>query len=168
MPPVLSRQDLIAEIDTEYARLTSLMDRLRHEAWTNFSVNSAGWTPKDVIAHVADWAERCAGWCRLGESVAEMTPPAPGFKWNETRRLNAAIHRQRRDHALKRVTNDFQAGHAALRSLAATMPERDLLSIGRFGWCGKTWSVAKHIRANTAAHYRWASKHFRAALRSDH
>ncbi|MBX9736131.1 MAG: ClbS/DfsB family four-helix bundle protein [Phycisphaerales bacterium] len=46
------------------------------------------------------------------------------------------------------------------------MNEADLLAVGRFARYGKTWSIAKHIRANTAAHYRRASKHFKAALRA--
>jgi hypothetical protein len=45
------------------------------------------------------------------------------------------------------------------------MVEGALLTVGRFGWCGEKWSVAKHIRANTAAHYRWAAKHFNATLK---
>lgn len=166
MPPVLSRRELIAEIDAEHARLHGLIDRVPPEAWASPRVNSAGWSLKDVLAHVTDWAERCEGWCALGDSLDSMTPPAAGFKWTETRELNHAIYLKRRSHTLARVLRDYNAAHEALRSRAITMPEADLLSVGRFAWCGKTWSVAKHIRANTAAHDRWASKHFQRTLRA--
>jgi hypothetical protein len=166
MPPVLSRRELIAEIDTEHARLLGLIDRVPLQAWRSSRVNSAGWSLKDVLAHVTDWAERCEGWCTLGDSLDTMTPPAPGFKWTETRELNHAIYLKRRSYTLARVLKDYNAAHAALRSRAITMPEADLLSAGRFAWCGKTWSVAKHIRANTTAHDRWASKHFQRTLRA--
>jgi hypothetical protein len=166
MPPVLSRRELIAEIDAEHARLLGLIDRVPPEAWASSRVNSAGWSLKDVVAHVTDWAQRCAGWCALGDSLDSMTPPARGFKWSETRELNKAIYLKRRSHTLARVLKDYNAAHEALRSRAITMPEADLLSVGRFAWCGKTWSVAKHIRANTAAHDRWASKHFQRTLRA--
>ena len=166
MPPILSRCELIAEIDAEHARLMSLIDRVLPEAWASSCVNSAGWSLKDVLAHVTDWAQRCEGWCALGDSLDTMTPPAPGFKWTETRELNHAIYLKRRRHTVARVLKDFNAAHEALRLRALSMPEADLLAVGRFAWCGKVWSVAKHIRANTAAHDRWASRHFQRTLRA--
>jgi hypothetical protein len=166
VPTVTSRHDLLEEIDAEYARVTGLIDRVPPGLWNSPRVNSAGWALKDVLAHVADWAQRCDGWCALGDTRTDMTPPAAGFTWSETRELNHAIYLKRRRHTLARVLRDFRAGHAALRARVATMNEADLLTVGRFAWCGKTWSMAKHIRANTAAHYRWASKHFKAALRA--
>jgi hypothetical protein len=166
MPPVLSRRELIAEIDIEHARLLGLIDRVPPEEWASSRVNSAGWSLKDVLAHVTDWAERCEGWCALGDSLDTMTPPAPGFKWTETRELNHAIYLKRRSHTLARVHKDYNAAHDALRARALAMADADLLTVGRFAWCGKTWSVAKHIRANTASHDRWASKHFQRTLRA--
>lgn len=165
MAKVTSRVELLEEIDAEHAALVALIDATPRELWRTSSVNSAGWNLKDVLAHVADWAERCDAWCGLGDSLREMTPPAKGFKWNETRELNAAIYQARRSHALDRVLKDFHAAHSSLRRRAEVMNEDDLLAVGRFGWCGATWSVAKHIRANTAAHDRWACKHFARALR---
>jgi hypothetical protein len=166
MTAISSRRYLRAEIDEEHGRLLALIDRVPPSLWKSSRVNAAGWSLKDVLAHVADWAEQCDGWCALGDTLKDMTPPAAGFKWSETRELNHAIYLKRRRHALARVLRDFNAAHEALRSRAITMPEADLLSVGRFAWCGKAWSVAKHIRANTAAHDRWASKHFKAALKA--
>jgi hypothetical protein len=166
MTAIASRRDLLAEIDAEHARLSALIDRVPPSLWNSSRVNSAGWLLKDVLAHVADWAERCDGWCALGDTLTDMTPPAAGFKWTETRELNHAIYLKRRSHTLARVLKDYNAAHEALRSRAITMPEADLLTVGRFAWCGRTWSVAKHIRANTAAHDRWASKHFQRTLRA--
>ncbi|MBL8763805.1 MAG: ClbS/DfsB family four-helix bundle protein [Phycisphaerae bacterium] len=166
MPTVTSRRDLLEEIDAEYARVTGMIDRVPPGLWKSSRVNGAGWSLKDVLAHVADWAERCDVWCGLGDTLHDMTPPAAGFKWNETRELNHAIYLKRRRHSLARVLRDFRAGHAGLWAHAATMSEGDLIAVGRFAWCGTTWSIAKHIRANTAAPYRWACKHFKAALKA--
>ncbi len=94
-----------------------------------------------------------------------MAPPLPGFKWNETRQANHVIYLKRRRHSLARVLSDFRAGHDALLRRARTMDESVLLEVGKFAWCGPTWSVAKYIRANTAAHYRWASRHFKRWLK---
>lgn len=165
MAKVTSRAELLEEIDAEHAKLLALIEATPRALWRESSVNSAGWNLKDVVAHVADWSERCNGWCDLGDALSEMTPPEEGFKWNETRELNHEIYLARRGHSLERVLKDYQAVHAALRRRAETMGERELLTVGRFGWCGKAWSVAKHIRAATAAHDRWAFKHFSRALR---
>jgi hypothetical protein len=165
MAKVTSRAELLAEIDAEHAEVLALIDATPRPLWRDSSVNTAGWNLKDVLAHVADWGERCDGWCELGDSLSKMTPPGEGFKWNETRELNHEIYLARRGHSLERVLKEFSAAHAALRHRAATMDEAELLTVGRFGWCGKAWSVAKHIRAATAAHDRWASKHFSRVLR---
>lgn len=166
MPAIVSRRALLAEIDAEHTRLSALIDRVPPSLWKSSRVNAAGWSLKDVLAHVVDWAERCEGWCALGDTLKDMTPPAAGFKWSETRELNHAIYLKRRRHALARVLREFEAAHAALRAHAASMDEADLLGVGRFAWCGKAWSIAQHIRANTSSHYRWASKHFKSALKA--
>jgi hypothetical protein len=89
---IASRRDLLTEIDAEYARLSELIDRVPPGLWKSSRVNTAGWTLKDVLAHLADWAERCDAWCALGDTVTEMTPPAAGFTWSETRALNEMIY----------------------------------------------------------------------------
>ena len=163
MTKVVSRRALLEEMDESYGQLQELMARVPAGLWTSSRVNSAGWSLKDVVAHVADWAQRCDAWCS-GHNGHDL-PPGDGFKWNETRELNQEIHLRRHGHALERVLREFEAGHAALRAHASEMNEEELLAVGRFGWCGETWSVAKHLRANTTVHYRWACKHFKRALR---
>ncbi len=163
----LTREQLLAEIDAEYATLSALIERVPTVSLENSSVNSAGWSLKDVLAHIADWAERCSQWCRDGLRGESPRPPAPGFKWNETSRLNHEIFMKRRGHTPARVLRDFRAGHEALVDLARTLDQADLCEPCRFGWTGPTWSVAKHIRANTAAHYRWAANHFKKWLRAN-
>lgn len=167
MPPVRSRHDLLEEIDAECGVLTALFDRVPPVVWTSSRVNSGGWLLKDVLTHIAEWAQRCEDNCAQGAGSTEMATPYPGIKWNETRQANHAIYLKRRGHSLARVMSDIRAGHDKLLQLARAMSEADLLEVGRFAWCGKTWSVGKYIRANTAAHYRWASKHFKRWLKQN-
>lgn len=166
MPLVKSRRALLDEIDEEYARLKALIEMVPKGLWESSRVNSSGWSLKDVLAHIADWAERCDAWCTSGDTIDTVAPPAPGFTWRETRALNHAVYLKRRRHRLARVHRDLEAGHAALRRHVTAMSERDLLAVGRFAWCGNAWNVATYIRANTASHYRWGCKHLRAALRA--
>jgi hypothetical protein len=41
MPSVLSRRELIAEIDAEHARLLGLIERVPSQAWATSRINSA-------------------------------------------------------------------------------------------------------------------------------
>lgn len=120
MPAIASRRDLLAEIDAEHARLSALIDRVPPSLWKSSRVNTAGWSLKDVLAHVADWAECCDGWCTLGDTLTDMTPPAAGFKWSETRELNHAIYLKRRGHRLARAASYALALHSGHGASAAS------------------------------------------------
>jgi hypothetical protein len=160
----LTRSDLLTEATAEYAKLAALIERVKERDLRESCVNSGGWSLKDVLAHVADWADRCAGWCEAGLRGENPQAPAPGLKWNQFPLLNAQIYRRHRKRAAKRILAEFHEGHARLCALADRIPEADLYEPRRFMWCGPTWAVANHIRANTSSHYRWAQKHFRRWL----
>ena len=162
----LSKADLLAEIAAEYQRLAKVLDRVSKTDLTDSRVNSAGWSLKDVLAHVADWAERCAGWCEAGLRGEKPEPPALGLKWNQFPELNQQIVRRHRHRPVDAILFEFRAGRARLCGIAERFDKADLSTPHRFDWTGPTWAVANHIRANTASHFRRALKHFRRWLRA--
>lgn len=164
----LSKTELLAEIAAEYQKLAGVLERVSEKNLTDSRVNSGGWSLKDVLAHVADWAERCAGWCEAGLRGEKPEPPAPGLKWNQFPLLNQQIFQRHRNRPVNAILSEFRAGHARLCGIAKRFDEADLSTPHRFAWTGPTWAVANHIRANTASHYRWALKHFRHWLRAQH
>ena len=166
MAKILTRQQLLDEIEKEYENLVEIIGQVSDEELISSRVNSAGWSLKDVLAHIADWAIRCALWCSASKDVSVLEVPAPGYRWSETRELNREIYLSQRDLPVKAVLTFFKAGHVALVEIAHQMNEIDLLTPKRFAWTGPTWAVSQHIRANTASHYRWATKHFRKWLRT--
>jgi len=162
----IAKSELLSEADTEYQRLEEVLERLSEKDLSDSRVNSAGWSLKDVLAHVADWADRCAGWCEAGLRGDQPEPPAPGLKWNQFPLLNEQIFQKHRSRPVKAILSDFRAGHLRLCRIATQFDDSDLTTPQRFAWTGPTWAVANHIRANTASHYRWALKHFRRWLRT--
>lgn len=165
MPRAITRSSVLAEARAEHAALEKLISLTPKTAWTAARVNSAGWSLKDVVAHLADWSERLLGWIDDGFEGRTPSPPGDGFTWRETRELNHAIFLKRRRHSLARVLRDYRAAHAALIRHARTLDSKDLLKQRRFEWTGPSWSIGHHIRAATAAHDRWANKHFKKQLR---
>ncbi len=161
---IASRKALLDEIAYEYAKLRPLIERVSSADLRSSRVNSGGWSLKDVLAHVADWAHRCADWCEAGLRGENPDVPAPGLKWSEFPKLNEQIFKRHRNRPAARVLGEFSDGHARLLKLAETIDEPSLCKPRRFAWTGPTWAVANHIRANTASHYRWACKHFRRWL----
>ncbi len=164
MARLLTRAELLAEARREYAKLEALVVQVGERDLRESRVNRGGWSLKDVLAHVADWAERCAGWCEGGLRGETPEVPAPGMKWNQFPLLNEQIYKRRRRHSAKRVLAAYHAGHERLCALVESFDEEALTTPRRFAWCGPTWAVANFIRANTASHYRWAQKHFQRWL----
>jgi len=50
--------------------------------------------------------------------------------------------------------------------LIEDVPDDDLVAVGRFNWTGPSWTLSDYVRANTASHYRWASKHVRKWMKT--
>ena len=59
---------------------------------------------------------------------------------------------------------DFDATFERVLGLVTTLPESHLLEPGQFAWTGKN-ALVTYVGANTASHYRFASKVIRRWLR---
>jgi hypothetical protein len=86
-----------------------------------------GWTLGDLVAHLAEWQQMFLRWYADGLRGVEPAMPAPGFKWNETPRLNRAIREKRRSRPLATVRAEFDAGYVEIvpcgrRAPAASAP----------------------------------------------
>lgn len=96
--------------------------------------------------------------------------PAPGYKWNETPRLNRAIWARHRDRSTKASRADFDAGHREIVRLVQRLSAEQIRIALHF--CGpsrgsQTENVVPRPPMNVAAspkafhlpaqHYRWAA-----------
>jgi len=84
MPRPASRTELLAAIDTEFARLMDDVarvppeDRLRPGACDHWSV-------QDLLVHLDAWHELFLGWEAVGSRGGKPEMPAPGHTWASTR-----------------------------------------------------------------------------------
>ena len=160
----LSKQDLVADIRFQRTALIALLGRVPREEFLEPGVWGDEWTVTDLLTHLAAWHELCHGWYIAGLRGQLVEMPAPGFKWNETPRLNSEIQARYRDITPEASLDWFSASHRKLADLAASLTEEDLIKQGRFAWTGKN-ALVVYLSANTASHYRFAQKVLKRWLR---
>lgn len=162
MPIPSTRAELIEQVSTAFAKL---MDEL-HAAGPEFGsvVSVDSWTVKDLLAVRAWWTHRVVDWVEAGRRGESPVIPAPGYRWHETPRLNAAIVLDARldeyDAVLRRLEDGFERVLDTVESLS----DVELLEPGAFDWAGK-WPVSRWVSINTGRQYVTARTFVRRALK---
>jgi len=156
VPRPATRADLLAAIDTEFARLMSEVervppdDRLRPGACDHWSV-------KDLLFHLDAWHEMVLGWEATGSRGEKPEIPAPGYTWAQIPALNDEIHRRGRDCPWDEVAARLRGSAARVRALAEAHADADLFTKQRYPWTGTT-SLGAYLVSCTSSHYAWASR----------
>ena len=157
----LRKEALLNEIHLERAALDETLALLTPRQMTRGGVTRGGWSVKDVLAHVVEWQRMNLDWYAAGLRGDTPAMPAPGFTWRELPRLNAAIYRKHHRRSLRAVLHDYESYHQRLVALIETLPDIELVTLRRMAWTGPSWTLSDFLRANTAAHYRWARMRIR-------
>ena len=159
-----SKDDLLTAIEREHALFVGLVESLSPDLRVEPGAWGDGWTVKDLLAHLTEWERMFLGWYRQGLEGGAPALPAPGYKWNETPRLNADIQRRHAAKSWARVQADFDASYEEILTLARELDKAELLDPGHHPWTGKL-PLMTYLAANTSSHYRTASKILRRFLR---
>jgi hypothetical protein len=152
-----SKQALVDDIRSAHAALQALLAEVPEARWGEPDVWGEGWTLTDLVAHLAEWQRMFLGWYEDGLRGATPEMPAPGFRWNETPRLNRAIRERHRSRPRASVEADFDAGYGRIVAMVQALSAAQLLSPGHFAWTGKH-PLTTYLGPNTASHYRFAAK----------
>lgn len=160
----LPKKVLLAEIKQERTKLLALLETIPPRKMTKRGINSAQWSIKDVLTHLVDWERRTVGWCETGKRGETPEVPGDGFKWSQTRLLNASIQKKHHRKSVKRVLAEFDSVHEETLKLIQSLNNRQLTEIGFFEWTGRSWTVSDYLRGSTASHYRWAHTKIRKWL----
>lgn len=157
----LCRKDLVEEIHRERSVLDQLLATLSTKEKVRRDVTKAKWSVKDILGHLVGWQQLNLGWLETARRGDCPVLPFEGFKWSDVRDLNERIYRSHRNRSLAAVEQDYESHHASMLDLIDSLTDKELVSVEAFPWAGKKWAMSDYIRANTASHYRWASKHIR-------
>lgn len=152
-----SKADLLQAIRREHDRLVEELDGLPAGQRTMPGAWGDGWTLVDLIAHLTEWHGMFLRWYHEGAKGSKPEMPAPGFKWNETPRLNREIWAKHAGRPWKAVRRDFDRTYEEIVALVEGLSEGELLEPGHFSWTGSN-PLTTYLGPNTASHYRFGSK----------
>lgn len=122
------------------------------------------WSVKDLLVVRAWWTEKVVEWIEIGRRGENPTTPAPGYRWNETPRLNADVVSAARQESYRSVLARLERGFRRVIHTIESLDDRELLGVGAFAWAGK-YPVSRWISMNTARQYTTARTFIRGALR---
>ena len=152
-----SKDQLLSQIREEHDRLLELVDGFTPDQRKKPGVWGDRWTLTDLLAHLAEWHEMFLRWYRDGLAGLEPDMPAPGFKWNETPRLNREIWAKHKERSWVEVRAEFDRTYEETVALVENVSEKELLEPGHFPWTGKK-PLTTYLGPNTASHYRFGIK----------
>lgn len=152
-----TKRELLEDMQDEFRALIDLLERIPEDRFADPGVWGDDWSINDLLAHLAEWHRLFLGWYRAGSAGETPSLPAPGYKWNETPKLNREIWRRHRGRPTAELRRELDATHAEVLQLATRLSPDELLGPGRFPWTGEN-ALVTYLGANTASHYRFAMK----------
>lgn len=159
-----SKREILEAIRSERQELVALIESIPRKRWREKGVWGDGWTVHDLMAHISAWEQMFLRWYREGVDGAIPVLPAPGYRWNETPRLNRDIRKAHARRPTAAVLREFTASHDEILGLVRRLPPRRLLEPGHFAWTGRL-ALGNYLGPNTSSHYRVASRFLRRWLR---
>lgn len=162
MPIPRTRQELTEAVVTAFAKLREELEAVDAASAELPCVDD--WSVKDLLAVRAWWTESVVDWIEAGRRGEHPVTPAPGYRWNETPRLNADIVRKARKETFEAIRTRLERGQRRVLATIDSLDDEELLRVGTFGWAGK-WPLSRWISLNTARQYTTARTFIRRALR---
>ncbi|MEM8873214.1 MAG: ClbS/DfsB family four-helix bundle protein [Planctomycetota bacterium] len=160
-----SKSQLINAIEDEHAKLLSIVESIPKRRFTEADVWGDGWNAKDLLIHLAVWEQMFLRWYNDELEGREPQVPDKDYRWRDTPELNRAIQRRHKRQSVATTLTNFARSYEEILHTARSIPEADLLTVGRFDWTG-TSTLASYLGANSASHYRFASRVLRRWLRT--
>lgn len=150
------------QLDEEWRSLGELVDSFNAEDMQQSGVVE-DWSVKDLLGHMAFWANKAAGDLELARSgraseieVPFIPNPEGTGGQNVTDEWNARESAARKGKSLKDVTREwqdsFEAAHVALRATPQEVLDQEV----------KGWSMLVRFREDTYNHYKEHAEHIRA------
>lgn len=159
----LNKTQLLAAIQKEYGALEKFIAPLTPEKLVQAPAPGA-WAVKDVLAHLYEWQQMFFNWYESGQRGENPAVPAPGYKWSQLPALNQHIYEKYQQLPPEQALTLFRESHQKTVEFIENLPESDLTMPGLYKWMNNNTLMA-YLNANTAAHYVWALKDAKKALK---
>lgn len=165
MPIPKTRAELTSQVHSSYSKLRAELDAAGSGVAELPCVDD--WSVKDLLAVRAWWTEHVIAWVEAGRRGEIPTTPAPGYRWNETPRLNADVVIENRRKSYRSIRARLEQGYQRVRDTIDSLDDTELLEVGVFPWAGK-YPISRWISINTTRQYLTARTYIRRAIREDH
>ncbi len=145
--------------------LTALLEEFNHwegllagmsEAQLTAPRAPSEWSVKDHVAHLFAWQQRSIA--RMEAAVRNTEPDFADWPTHlnpesedDLEQINAWIYATNRDKPWPTVHGEWRDGYLRLVDLGATVPEPDLLQVGRYSWL-KDYPLALVLDASREHH----------------
>ena len=139
----MNKRELLEDIRRDQASFDAILARLDAARMTAPAMDN-GWSPKDLLAHLAVWERTCAAWL---EAVARGETPARPEVGDDA--FNARAYDASKDAPLAEVRRATDSARRAILDAVAALSDADLADEARFGW--PAWQM---VASNTSEHYR--------------
>jgi hypothetical protein len=118
--------ELLSQIEHEWKELWRTVGRLSPEQMT--TPDSGGWSPKDNLAHLAEWMRYMQD-CYLKKKPAaeSMNIPAATYAALDEDGVNAVLLERNRDRPVSEVVDGLKRTYAAALETLRSMPFEDMM-----------------------------------------
>lgn len=163
MPRPLNKPQLLDIAQKEYLKLDKFLSTCTLEKLTIPPIPGQ-WSIKDIVAHLYEWQQMVFCWYETGRRGETPAVPAPGYKWSQLPALNQHIYEKYRDLPPEEALAMFCESHQKTIQFIEALSDRDLSSPGLYAWMNQNTLMA-YFNSVTAAHYVWALKEAKKALK---
>jgi hypothetical protein len=122
-----SKAELMSEIKREWTLLMAVVEKL--DAQRMITPDEGGWSPKDNLAHLAEWMNSLMGYHmdkRPAEEVMGLTPEqAKGWDMEV---INPVLFERNKNRSIEDVMEDLKRTYEALLAKLDSMTFEDLLA----------------------------------------
>ena len=146
----MDKAQLLAEMNSKYAELESLLASLNEQQMTTPGV-SGDWSIKDILAHITTWQQSMLE--RLQAVARNVTPAFYGPDNDEEMdRMNARFYQENKARPLSEVLSNFSTSHRQVVEMVQTLQDEDLFDPNRFTWRrgSPLWDL---VAGDTYEHY---------------
>jgi len=162
MPIPKTRAELTSQARSSFAKLQAELDAAGSGIAELPCVDD--WSVKDLLAVRAWWTEHVIDWVEAGKRGEMPITPAPGYRWNETPRLNADVVTENRQTPYRSIRTRLDQGYRRVMDAIDSLDDTELLEAGVFSWAGK-YPISRWISINTTRQYLTARTYIRRAIR---
>jgi hypothetical protein len=151
-PAPTTRQELLAELDQEWARIERICFTLGEEAMCKPGAQD-DWSVKDLLCHLSAWEKYLLD--RLSYVLSGQTPRYPVMQtWEDVHRFNAQVFEQNKDRPLTSVVIEFRSLYRGVMTVLEALDDELLNQPYSYDFSADKLTLLQLIRANTYEHYR--------------